>query len=177
MDAAELDAIDPEHVPKGDERTLLLRYLDFYRGVMLRKAEGLTQEQLGRRVGVSELTVGGLLKHMAFVEDQWFHERLLGRGLPEPWASIDWEVDRDWDFHSAVDDEPAELVQLYLAACDRSRAVVDEVPDLDTVSLAPNGRGHHFSVRWILLHMIEETARHAGHADILRENIDGMIGD
>jgi hypothetical protein len=90
---------------------------------------------------------------------------------------VDWDSDPDWEFRTAADDEPAELFRLYRVACERSRAAVDEVRDLDVMSKTPNRRGEHFSLRWILIHMIEETARHAGHADLLRESIDGAVGD
>jgi uncharacterized damage-inducible protein DinB len=170
-----MDLIEPDC--SGDELTLLTQFLDYQRAVMVRKAEGLSGEQLAIRLGPSTLSLGGLLKHMALVEDSWFQDRLLGRGDPEPWASVDWDSDPDWEFRTAADDEPAELFRLYRVACERSRAAVDEVRDLDVMSKTPNRRGEHFSLRWILIHMIEETARHAGHADLLRESIDGAVGD
>lgn len=160
----------------GDERTLLTQFLDHHRSILVRKAEGLTQAQLATRVDHTELTVAGLLKHMALVEDTWFHDRLLGHGPPEPWASAPWDEDQDWEFHSAVDDPPEELFRLYQVACERSRAAVDEVVDLEALARKAPRRGD-VSLRWILLHMIEETARHNGHADLLRENIDGAVGD
>jgi uncharacterized damage-inducible protein DinB len=174
---AELAAIDPEGTPTGDELALLTGFLDYYRVVMARKASGLTRAQLAARLGPSELTIGGLLKHLAKVEDVWFHRRLLGQEFGEPWASVDWDADPDWDFHSAADDEPAVLLGLYDEACARSRATVAEVGSLDAVTRIANRRGTHFSLRWILIHMIEETARHAGHADLIRESIDGTVGD
>jgi hypothetical protein len=173
----ELAAIDPEGTPTGDELALLTRFLDYNRAVMARKAQGLTREQLAVRLGPSEMTIGGLLKHLAKVEDVWFHRRVLGNDFGEPWSSVDWEADPDWDFHSAVDDEPAVLLALYEEACARSRAAAAEVGELDAVSRIPNRRGIHFSLCWILIHMIEETARHAGHADLIRESIDGSVGD
>ena len=166
--------MEPELV--GDERTLLTQFLDYERSVMMRKADGLTAEQLAQRLEPSETTLGGLIKHLALVEDNWFQHRLLGRDEPEPWASVDWDADPDWEFHSAKDDEPAELMRLYQVACERSRKAVADT-DLDTITLEPNRRGEHFSLRWVLIHMIEETARHAGHADLLRESIDGVTGD
>jgi uncharacterized damage-inducible protein DinB len=169
-----MELMEPELV--GDERTLLTQFLDYQRSVMMRKADGLTTEQLARRLEPSEMTLGGLIKHLALVEDNWFQSRLLGRDEPEPWASVDWDADPDWEFHSAKDDEPAELMRLYQVACERSRKAVSDT-DLDTVTLKPNRRGEHFSLRWVLIHMIEETARHAGHADLLRESIDGVTGD
>jgi uncharacterized damage-inducible protein DinB len=173
----ELAAIDPEHLPTGDELTLLNGFLDFYRAVIARKAQTLAREQLGARLGPSELTIGGLIKHLAYAEDIWFDHRLLGNPRGEPWASVDWLADPDWEFHSAVDDEIDDLLGLYEQACARSRHAVAQVGDLDATAKVPNRRGVHFSMRWILLHMIEETARHAGHADLIRESIDGKVGD
>jgi uncharacterized damage-inducible protein DinB len=173
----EIAAIDPEHTPTGDELALLTGFLDYYRAVMVRKAMGLTREQLATRLGPSEMTLGGLVKHLAFAEDIWFDHRVLGNDRGEPWASVDWDADPDWEFHSAVDDEPAAIFRLYDEACERSRAAVAAVGDLDAIAKLPARRGKHFSMRWILLHMIEETARHAGHADLIRESIDGATGD
>ena len=86
--------------------------------------------------------------------------------------------DVDWDFHSPPDDDPADIVALYRAACDRSRRVVEAVGgDLDHLTVAPSRSGAHFTLRWVILHMIEETARHNGHADLLRESIDGVTGE
>jgi uncharacterized damage-inducible protein DinB len=173
----ELAAIDPVTVPASDELTTLERFLDFYRAVMVRKAQGLTAEQLAARLGPSELTIGGLIKHLAYAEDIWFDRRLAGNEWVEPWASVDWDADPDWEIHSAVDDDLDALLGLYAQACARSRAAVDAVGDLDAMCKLPNRRGEYFSMRWILLHMIEETARHAGHADLIRESIDGTVGD
>jgi uncharacterized damage-inducible protein DinB len=173
----ELAAIDPGHKPTAGEWELLTRFLDYYRGVMVRKAQGLTREQLAVRLGPSTVTIGGLIKHLALVEDSWFEERLLGNELGDPWAQVDWDSDPDWEFRTAADDQPDALLRLYDDACARSRAVVAEVGDLDAMTLAPNRRGEHFSLRWLLIHMIEETARHVGHADLIRESIDGATGD
>ena len=86
--------------------------------------------------------------------------------------------DPDWEHHSAVDDQPADLAALYMAACDRSRAIVAAADSLDTLSARISQReAKAFSLRWIMLHMIEETARHNGHADFLREAIDGVVGE
>jgi uncharacterized damage-inducible protein DinB len=170
-----MELFEPDDV--GDEWTLLTQFLDHHRSILVRKAEGLDQAQMATRLAPSELTLAGLVKHMALVEDSWFQRRLLGEALGEPWASVDWKADPDWDFHSAVDDDPAELLALYQAACERSRAAVAAVGDLDAMTRRPNRRGEHFNLRWLLLHMIEETARHNGHADLLRESIDGATGD
>jgi uncharacterized damage-inducible protein DinB len=171
-----MDLKDPDLA--GDELTLLNQFLDFQRAVLVRKAEGLTTEQLNQRLGRSTLTLGGLLKHGALVELNWFRERLLGEGPTEPWASVDWTATPDWDFDTAVDDSPEALIAMYVDACERSRDAVKQVGgDLDRMMAKPNRHGDKMSLRWILIHMIEETARHAGHADLLRESIDGATGD
>jgi uncharacterized damage-inducible protein DinB len=170
-----MELTDPDHA--GDELTLLNQFLDFQRAVLYRKAEGLSAAQLAARLGPSDLTLGGLLKHGALVEDGWFQERLLGLPSREPWAGVDWDADPDWEFRTAQDDAPDDLLRMYREACDRSRAAVAEVGDLDAMAKQPNRSGELFSLRWILIHMIEETARHAGHADLIRESIDGATGD
>jgi hypothetical protein len=164
---------------QADERAALSAFLDFHRATLLWKVEGLSQEQLATpAVPTSDLTLAGLLKHLALVEDSWFQEVFLGRELPEPWASAPWAEDRDWEFHTAPTDDPADLVELYRSAADRSRHVVATADSLDVLSVRPDKREEKpFSLRWILLHMIEETARHCGHADLLREAIDGQTGE
>ena len=143
------------------------------------KASGLTREQMNQPTAASSLTLAGLLKHLALVEDSWFTVRMAGGHEPEPWASAPFDTDPDWDLHSAVDDEPDELLALYRDACARSRAVIDAAGSLDQTSVATSRwrPGQHFTLRWILLHMIEETARHNGHADLIREAIDGVTGE
>jgi uncharacterized damage-inducible protein DinB len=162
-----------------DERAMLHAYLDYHRATLVGKVQGLTQAQMTAQViPSSSLTLAGLIKHLALVEDSWFTDRFAGLGEPEPWSEVDWDADPDWEFHTAVDDSPEELLALYDAACARSRAVFDAAPSLDDRSAATSrDSGDHFSLRWILCHMIEETARHNGHADLLREAIDGHTGE
>jgi uncharacterized damage-inducible protein DinB len=169
-----MELFEPDN--QGDERTLLTQFLDHHRSILVRKVEGLSQAQLATSFATSDLTIAGVLKHMAAVEDTWFQARLLGLPTPEPWASAPWKEDPDWEFHSAVDDPPEELLRLFDVACERSRAAVDEVNDLDALARKAPRRGD-VSLRWILIHMIEETARHNGHVDLLRESIDGSVGD
>ncbi len=158
------------------ERTMLTGFLDYHRATLLWKVRGLTKAQMAQRTGASELTLAGLVKHLALVEDSWFTERFAGKATQ--WDGIDWDADPDWELRTAVDDEPADLIDLYEAACARSRAVVDAASSLDDRSVATSRtKGEHFTLRWILLHMIEETARHNGHADLLREAIDGQTGE
>lgn len=117
-----------------------------------------------------------MLKHLALVEDDWIPAKVLGVDDPEPWASAPWNEDRDWDFHSAAHNSPESLRALNEAACARTRAVC-AAHNLDDLSaIGDRESGELFSLRWILLHLIEETARHNGHADLLREAIDGQTG-
>lgn len=171
-----MQRIDPD--VQADERTSLVEFLDYHRATFLNRIDGLDHEQLNRRLAPSSLTLAGLTKHLALVEDSWFHEDFLGVALPEPWASAPFDQDPDWEHHSAVDDQPADLAALYVAACDRSRAIVAAAESLDALSARISQReAKAFSLRWIMLHMIEETARHNGHADFLREAIDGVVGE
>jgi uncharacterized damage-inducible protein DinB len=170
-----MDRTDPD--TKGDELTLLSQFLDYHRATLVWKVSGLDRQQLGTRLEPSALTLAGLVKHMALVEDSWFGQVLLGRDEGEPWASVDWDDDPDWEFRTAVDDDPDALLALYTDACERSRAAVAEVGDLDRLAAKRSRSGEQFNLRWIMLHMIEETARHNGHADLLRESIDGATGE
>ena len=158
------------------ERTMLTGFLDYHRATVMWKASGLSRAQVAMTVGVSSMTIAGLLKHLALVEDSWFTERFAGQGEGQ-WAGIDWEADPDWEFRTALDDIPEDLLALYAASCARSRAIIAAAASLDQLSVIPDRAGPHYSLRWILVHMIEETARHNGHLDLLREAIDGETGE
>jgi uncharacterized damage-inducible protein DinB len=166
----------PESGPEADQ---LSAFLDFHRATILLKCEGLTGEQLRQAaVPSSALTLGALLNHLALVEDSWFRVRFLGEEHVPPWGTVDLDADPEWEFRTAASVDPDELRERYRAACERSRAVVSATGDLDQKSVVASRRtGELFDLRWILLHMIEETARHAGHADLLREAIDGSVGE
>jgi uncharacterized damage-inducible protein DinB len=102
---------------------------------------------------------------------------LRGNEQASPWREADWKQDRDWEWHSAVDDGPDDLRVMLDAAVARSRELVAGL-DLDHLSARTLHRsGRPVNLRWILLHMIEEYARHNGHADLIRESIDGSVGD
>ena len=167
----------PEPENTGPELQQLCAFLDFQRATVLWKAEGLDGEQLSHRHPPSTLTLGGILNHLALVEDHWFQVRFAGLPEREPWASVDWTADRDFEFRTAAGLDPDELRQRYLDACARSREVVDRAESLDQLSAKPGRDGRHWDLRWVLIHMVEETARHAGHADLLREAIDGEVGE
>jgi hypothetical protein len=167
----------PEPENTGPELQQLCAFLDFQRATVLWKTEGLDAEQLRRPHPPSTLTLGGLLHHLALVEDSWFQERFAGLPEREPWASVDWKADPDFEFRTAADLDPGELRTRYLDACARSREVVDRAEGLDQLSARAGRGGRHWDLRWVLIHMIEETARHAGHADLIRESIDGATGE
>jgi uncharacterized damage-inducible protein DinB len=166
---------DPQNT--GPELDQLNAFLDLQRATLLLKCEGLTREQFARTHPPSTLTLGGLLNHLALVEDSWFHVRFAGQPEDQRWAGIDWDADPDYEFRTAADDEPDELRRRYTDACARSREVVANAASLDQLSVEARGNGAHFDLRWVMLHLIEETARHVGHADLIRESIDGVTGE
>ena len=163
--------------PAADEAAQLFAFLDYHRATLLTKTDGLDAEQLARRHPPSTMTLGGMLKHLALVEDNWFSVFLHGNEYDEVWADVDWANDPDYDWQSATEDDPAELRRLYVDTVDRVRGLVEGVP-LDQLSVKRLRRADRpANLRWIVLHMIEEYARHNGHADLLREAIDGEVGE
>ncbi|HEY6932063.1 MAG TPA: DinB family protein [Marmoricola sp.] len=148
----------------ADERTQLEAFLDDNRDELVACVEGLTDEQARRRLVPSLTTPLGLLKHAVFVEKAWFHCSLGGSTRPE--AGIPETVDESFELDD--DDTVAGLVEEYRRACDEARTIAASY-SLD--DLAVHNRRGPLSLRWIYVHMIEELARHAGHADILREQI------
>jgi uncharacterized damage-inducible protein DinB len=176
--------IDPEGRPEpplaADEITTLLGYLDYQRATLAWKCAGTDSAGLSATVGVSTMTLGGILKHMALVEAAWFSRSLFGRERGEPWDSVDWDADPDWDWHSAGQDSPTQLFALWNDAVARSRTLVEEAladGGLDRLAVRTWSDGRAPSLRWIVCHMIEEYARHNGHADLLRESVDGETGE
>jgi uncharacterized damage-inducible protein DinB len=159
------------------ERDALEQYLDYQRETILLKTEGLSKEQLGQRIPTSDLTLAGILYHLALVEEDWCEVDFLGLPERDEWQGIDWAADRDYEFRTALSMEPDQLRDRYRLACERARAVTLAAGDLDQLSVSTSIGGRPFTLRWMLLHLIEETARHAGHADLLREAIDGSVGE
>lgn len=178
---SELDAHGrPEAPPAADETGMLLGFLEFQRATLRWKCEGLDAAGLAGTVGGSTMTLGGMLKHLVYVEDWWFSQWLRRQGPAEPWASVDWSADADWDWHSAAEDTPEQIMTLWQDTVARSREQVAEAlaeGGLDQVTERTWKDGRAPSMRWILLHMIEEYARHAGHADLIRESVDGSTGE
>ena len=170
----------PEPPLVADEAVTLLGFLNFQRATLAWKCAGVDAHGMQAKVGRSSMTLGGLLKHMALVEEVWFARSLHGWDRQPPWDSVDWKATPDWDWESAAGDAPDELRALWNAAVTRSRSLVDEAlrsGGLDQLATRAWPDGPAPSLRWILTHMIEEYARHNGHADLLRELVDGQTGE
>lgn len=161
------------------ERSVLTEMLDQQRTILRWKAGGLDRDAMTTTTAASSLHLAGIVKHMTRVEQDWFAWVFQGLMPEEPWRSRLYGPDPevDWEFHSAVDDDPEELLAAYDAACERSRGIVAATPSLDQQAERDFGEWPSPTLRWILAHMIEETARHNGHADLLREFIDGQVGE
>ena len=133
----------PEPPITGDEIATLLGFLDYQRATLAWKCAGLDPAGLTKTVGVSSMTLGGLLKHLAYVEDNWFSRSLHGRDKAAPWDVVDWKADPDWEWHSAAEDSPEQLQTLWQDAVARSRALVAQaLANLDGVSEVYSVAGH-----------------------------------
>jgi uncharacterized damage-inducible protein DinB len=170
----------PEPPFAADETGTLLGFLHFQRATFQWRCSGLDTAGLQVTVGASTMTLGGMLKHLAYVEDDWSSRWVHGQDRQPPWDSAPWEDDNDWDWHSAADDSPEQLRSLWRAAVARSDELfAAALADGGLGRLAkrsyPDGRSP--SLRWVLVHLIEEYARHNGHADLIRESIDGVTGE
>jgi uncharacterized damage-inducible protein DinB len=165
----------------GGEVATLRGSLALQRDTLRWKCSGLSQEQLAQACPPTDMTLGGLMKHLSLVESQWFDHWFRDAGFAPPFDSVDWaDTQSDWDFESARENTPMELRKLFDEAVSRSDAVVDEALNrggLDEESVLRNPHtGETFTLRWILVHMIEEYSRHNGHADLIRQSIDGQTG-
>jgi hypothetical protein len=164
----------------GSEADTLRGSLDRQRATFEWKCDGLDAAGLQAKVGDSAITLGGLLKHLALIEDYYFTGKLLGRELGPPWDAVDFDADPDWEWRTAADDSPEELMTLWRAAVERSRAVVAEALEhggLDQPARRPWPDGRAPSLRRLMIDLIEEYARHVGHADLIRESVDGLVGE
>ena len=167
-----IERADPPYV--ADERLMLERWLEYHRATLLVKCDGLTAEQLKERsVPPSSMSLLGLVRHMADVERNWFRRVLAAEDV----AGIFWTDDNeDGDFDDVDGADVDADFATFHAEVARARDNAAAVESLDTVGRAQR-RGNDVSLRWIYVHMIEEYARHNGHADLLRERIDGATGD
>ena len=166
---ASISRVDPAH--QTDERRALEEWLDYHRATIIQKLDGLTDEQLRREMVPSRLCLLGLVKHLTSVEHGWFVVGFAQSGEPFMFESPD---DPDADFHLAENETTDAIVDGYLRACEQSREIYANAMSLDA-TFSHQRRGS-VGLRWLMLHMIEETARHNGHADIIREQIDGATG-
>ncbi len=163
----------------ADEITTLLGFLEFQRATFAWKCGGVDVAGMRATVGASSMTLGGLVKHLALVETDWFSRWLQDRGQQPPFDTVDWQAEPDWDWDSAAHDSPTELIALWTGAVEQSRVLTSEAladGGLDRLARRAFADGRAASLRWILVHMIEEYARHNGHADLLREAVDGLTG-
>jgi hypothetical protein len=162
----------PDPPMLGGERDQLAGFLDFLRATVVLKATGLDDEQARRPLVPSELTtVAGLVCHLTLVEQYWFG--IVLDNQPDPWKE-QLEADQDAEFRAALSLPIGQLIADYEAECQRSR---DVVAKLDLDATGTTAKGEPVNARWVVIHMIEETGRHVGHLDLLRELLDGSTGE
>jgi hypothetical protein len=164
----------------GTEVEHLVGALERQRMTFRWKTDGLGAAELQLRVGASTLTLGGLLKHLAANEDYAFTTKLNGTPMGAPWDATGWDGSNDWEFTSAADDTPDQLYGLWDGAVQRSRARLEAAlanGGVDQLIHASSPDGQHASLRRLLCDLIEEYGRHTGHADLIREAIDGRVGE
>ena len=192
--------VDEQGRPEPDlavgELETLVGFLEFHRATLEWKTRGLTDNQLRQRTASSTMTIGGLLMHLAYVEEHWFIDVIHDRERISPWAEVDWKATPDWEWDAAHTMTGEAMRAQWNTSVDRSRAALNEAlgaatsaqpadaaqPAANTDQLGALAKrlrpsGEPVSLRWILVHMIEEYARHNGHADLLREAIDGQTGE
>jgi hypothetical protein len=162
------------------ESAVLLGFLERQRATFAWKVGGLDVAGLRATLGSSAMTLGGMLKHLARFEDDMSSEWIHGQGQRPPWDAVDWAADHAWDWRTAAEETPEQLYTLWRVAVTRSRALINEAlaeggPDYLSKGIT-NELGQAPRIRVVLLNMIEEYARHNGHADLIRESIDGLVG-
>lgn len=176
-----MDAFSFQEPPvAGGEAEQLLGILDRTRSVLAWKCGGVDAAGMRATVGPSTVSLGGLLKHLAFVEDITFTWKLSGGNPLTHWDGFDWQVDPDWVWRTAADQSPEELFALWHRAVERARASVAHAlsgGDLGQLVNITGPHGEQANLRRLLLDMIDEYARHNGHADLIRESVDGLVGE
>ena len=146
----------------GDEAAAIIGAVERQRATLAWKCGGLDEEGMRATTVTSTITLGALLKHLALVEDNTFTRRIGGLDIGAPWNEVDWDANPDWEWRSAAEDSPEELMTRWRDAVARSRIALD---------------GNSPNLRRVLFDTLEEYARHVGHADIIRESIDGLVGE
>jgi uncharacterized damage-inducible protein DinB len=175
-----LDTTIHEASMTAGETEMLLFALERARAQFAWKCGGLDAAGLEKPHPPSTMTLGGLLKHMALVEDHYVARDVTGQPIHPPWDAVDFDADPRWEWRSAASDTPEELYALWRGAVDRSqaawaRALADG--GLDQPSKFTTPSGEHPNLRRVLVDLIEEYIRHTGHADLLREAVDGLVGE
>ncbi len=163
----------PEPGTTTDERTMLVEFLDYFRAVLERKVRDLDEDQVRVRVAASSIDLLGLVRHMAEVERWWFRQVFTA----EVTDGIFGDHDPDIEWHHSTSDTLIDALGFWRAEVARAQHIVSTAPSLDTIAAFRASARGDVSLRWILVHMIEEYARHCGHADLIREAIDGSVGD
>ncbi len=165
----EFERVEPFQA--AGEREMLVTWLDYHRATVLLKIDGLGDEAGRRLLTLSGLSLLGLVKHLAYVERWWFQSVFAGREVAYPMT----DDDPDAEFRIEPHESTADIIELYRQEVRTARQIM-EAAGLDDVARNSGGRRSGHTMRWIIVHMIEETARHNGHSDILREMIDGVTG-
>ncbi|MBB5867465.1 putative damage-inducible protein DinB [Allocatelliglobosispora scoriae] len=171
---------DPSLSAYSAEAESLLSVLERNRRTFAWKTSGLDEKGLRATTAASTMTLGGLVKHVALVEADWLAVKLAGRQYGAPWDAVDFDADSDWEWRTGALDAPEEVYRVWRDAVERSRELVAEVireRGLDGFASFTWPDGRTPTVRAMLLDMVEEYARHTGHADILREAVDGRVGE
>lgn len=152
------------------ERIGLTERLDEERRAIVAQAMDLSVGEMhARPLAATDLSIGRIVKHLAFTEDRWFQHKFVGLDLPAPWRSIDPTEAHDWSFHSADLNSGEEIVDLYEVACRRSREATHACASMETLAAHPSFGKKPVNLRWLLAHMIDETSRHSGHIDLIRD--------
>ena len=155
---------------RADERRTLEQFLEQRRASIRAALDGLADaDAAARLLPHTEMTIGGIVKHLAHVEDLWFTHKFAGRDFPAPWPG----KEQEWAWRTAAGDSAAELLAIYEAACERSRAVAAAHASLDDLAALPSFGKGPVGLRWVFVHMIEETAQHRGHIDLMLDVVRG----
>jgi uncharacterized damage-inducible protein DinB len=170
----------PEPPLDGDEVDTLRGFLQYQRATFEWKCAGLDEVGFRTSVASSSITLGGMMKHLALVEESWFADKLRDRTARPPWDAVDWESDPDWEWRTAGGEAPEEIRTQWRSSVAYADSTLEEAlreGGVDQLALRKWPDGRSPSLRWILCHMIEEYARHNGHADLIREAVDGETGE
>ncbi len=165
--------LPPDIPQQADERTTLLAFLQFYRGALLDRSLELTEAQFRTTHPPTSLSLARLVAHMAWVEQIWFRKRLHGGGMPDHFAALDFDASADAEMDLGDTMPMDQVFAMFTDSVADADGRIAECSSLDQISAEPGRDGTHWNLRWIVVHMIEEYARHCGHADLIREAIDG----